>query len=637
MKKDRHVKNSESTETPASNPGISRRNFLGTVAGTGAALTVSTLLSGCQKDSAPQPTAAPVVNEPISADSVTRPFAVHEADVLIIGGGIAGMFAAQKAISDGATVMLVDKGPFGHSGASGINWGHGMGSTEGSEDGGVSQVSLSLFTNEGMINQDWDLAISKASFEACAVALMTRAGCITGRAPNGDPAYYFGAPQGGTTRGYPRILAQYVRRNGSQIFDRTMIVDILRSENGEAAGAVGINLVTGDAHVFRAKAMVMATGSYAWCHGWAGNGAKTISGPECTGDGQSMLLRMGVAIRDMEQLPFDHSQIYPKGIAFSMGGFGCEHSNHMYAYNKNGERFTQILDDPSAGGNAVFMRLSMRELHEGRCTENDCILLDTTQYKNMQPYYTHGYNRLKRLGFQIPDRIELHYELWESAAAPADIQTNGEGPIKNLFHAFTGAQAYSGNSFFASSSSGYLSGKGAAQRASEIERPNVVWGQVQDALIKAYGVLESQPENGIRSLTVYHNIQYAMQEGLAPLRSEKSIQSCIDELNRIKAEEFPRMLVPSKTRQFNTGWRHALEVPNMWNCVMGTAQAALARKETRGSHCRTDYPEMDNDNWLMNTVVMLKDGEWTVSTRPIVDTVVPAGEVVKMFPAIGLK
>lgn len=635
MKKGRQEIEPEATESSAKNPGISRRKFLGTVAGTGAALTVTGLLSGCNTI---QPTtSAPDVQVTSTPSGVERPFSVHEADVLIIGGGIAGMFAAQKAIADGASVMIVDKGPFGHSGASGINWGHGMGTTEGAEDGGASYVPISLFTNDGMPNQDWELAVSQGSCEAGAVVKMVQAGCITGRTAGGDPACWFGAPSGGTTRGYPRILAQYVRRMGSHIFDRTMITDMLLSDQGEAAGAVGINLVTGEAHVFRAKATVMATGSYAWCHGWAGNGAKTISGPECTGDGQSMLLRMGVAMRDMEQLPFDHSQIYPKGIAFGMGGFGCEHSNHMFAFNKNGERYTQVLDDTSAGGNAVFMRLSMKELNEGRLTDNDCILLDTTQYQSMQPYYTHGYNRLKRLGYQFPDMIELHYELWESAAAPADINTTSEGPVKNLFHAFVGGEAYAGNAFFASSGSGHLAGKNAALRASEIERPNVVWNQVQDALNQAYGALESQPENGIRSLVVYHNIQLAMQEGLAPLRDEKSIQGCIDELNRIKTEEFPRMSVPSKSRQFNLGWRNALEVPNMWNCVMGTAQAALIRKETRGSHCRKDYPKVDNENWLVNTIVTLKDGTWSAATRPIVATIIPAEEVAKMVPAIGFE
>jgi len=69
---------------------------------------------------------------------------------------------------------------------------------------------------------------------------------------------------------------------------------------------------------------------------------------------------------------------------------------------------------------------------------------------------------------------------------------------------------------------------------------------------------------------------------------------------------------------------------------MGTAQAALIRKETRGTHCRTDFPTMDNANWLVNTIVKLDNGQWTAVTRPIQDTIIPAEQVAAMVPQNGL-
>jgi len=614
---------------------ISRRKFLGTVAGTGAALTVTGLLSGCKSETGQQAHVTPDVQVGITATGVERPYATFEADILIIGGGLSGISAAKKAMAEGASVIIVDKGPFGHSGTSGINWGHDMETNELNQDDGSSSLPVLVISHDGMVDQEFELALAKAIHEAKLIVTNEQMGLFAERDKEGNPVDY--KELGGIQAAhgcFPRAWAQYARRKGAAIFDRTMVTKILISDKGEAAGAVAINTVTGSAVVFRAKSVIVATGSYAWCYGWTGNTACTIAGPENTGDGLSMLLDMGVELRDMEQLPFDCVQIYPTSTAYGMGTLGMSIVNHQYALNKNGDRYTQLCDQMPS--NTLFMRLTMREVYNGRALDNGCVYCDTRDLDKLNRYYRRARTRNRMIGYELPERAELHWEFWETAARPAAQKTTGETPIPGLYYAATGTGGWGGFGFWGSAGSGYLCGRSAAEYIKQVERPTVVWSQVQDALNNAYSFLEAEPENGIRALSVYHKIQQAMWNGLSPLRDEKSIQGVIDTLNEIKENDFPKIFLPYKSRQFNMEWRNAMEIPSMWNCIMGTAQAALIRKETRGTHCRTDYPKMDNANWLVNTIVQKKDGQWTAVTRPIVATVIPVDQVAQMVPAIGL-
>lgn len=621
----------------ASEKRISRRKFLGTVAGTGAALGVSGLLSGC--NSGQQGNVTPDVQVPVVDTGVDRPFGVYEADVLVVGGGLSGLFAAKEAVKGGASVIIVDKGPLGHSGTSGINWGHDMQTNEYASDDGSGTLPVSIFLNDGMVDQEYDLALVKAVHEARPVATNEQVGNVAERDREGKSiARNTDAPIVLDHGCFPRAFAQFAKRQGVRIIDRTMVTGVLLSDKGEAAGAVAINLVTGDAIVVRAKSVIMATGSYAWCYGWTGNTACTIGSPENTGDGHAMFMNLGLEMRDMEQLPFDCVQIYPTSTAYGMGTLGLSVVNHRYALNKNGDRYTQMQDDPSlAGHNALFMRLTMREIYNGRGLDNGCIYCDTSEIDTLNRYYRRARTRNRMIGYELPEKAELHWEFWENASRPAAVSTKGETQIPGLFYAFANTQTYAGCAFFGCVGSGYMAGTNAAIRAKEVARPNIVWSQVQDALNGAYGKLESEPANGVRALSIYHKIQQAMFDGLSPLRDEKSIQGVIDALTEIKEKDFPIISVPSKSKRYNLDWRHAMEIPFMWDCVMGTAQAALIRKETRGTHCRTDFPNVDNANWLVNTIVQKKDGQWTAVTRPIVDTIIPAEQVAQMVPEIGIE
>ena len=90
------------------------------------------------------------------------------------------------------------------------------------------------------------------------------------------------------------------------------------------------------------------------------------------------------------------------------------------------------------------------------------------------------------------------------------------------------------------------------------------------------------------------------------------------------------MVCEDKSRLFNRDWRMALEVDSMLACSLATVHAALARKESRSTFFRTDYPRMDNAGFLCYLwTSRLADGSWKVEKGDITDTVLPRAEILK--------
>jgi len=573
-----------------------------------------------------------------AAAAPTRPVQVHEADVIVVGGGLAGLTAARKAASDGSSVIILDKGLFGHSGTSGINWGHDLETNEWLEDDGSSSLPTWILLNDGLPDQTYALEFCKAVKEGRPNATTEQMGCVLERIADGSPVSHNAPAPLNVDHGcFPRFFAQQAKHSGKQIFDRTMALDVLLADDGRAAGVVALDLVSGDALVFRGKAVVMATGSYCWVAGWNGMSPFTIAGPENTGDGHRMFINAGLEMRDMEQLPFDNVQWTPIGTRQGMGSMGNSIVNHARTLNKDMERFTQAIDTDPRLNNPAFMRLTAKEIWQGRGTENGGVFVDTADLETDDRYYRRAReNEMRAMGYDLPQYVEVVPEQWETAARPYQLSTSSETAIPGLFFAAANSGAYSGCAFMGCFGSGWMAGKGAAVTAASSDAAAVPWTKVNDILNSAYGLLEATPESPIRVTDVYRSVQNAYWSGLSPLRDDAGIKASIAELERIKAEDLPKMHVPSKSRQFNTDWRLALEVESLITCALGTGQAALVRTETRGAHCRTDYPKMDNANWLKNTVVKLDGATWSVRTEPIDDSIVPAADVAALVPELGI-
>ncbi len=620
----------------------SRRDFIKGSAATGLAAAFSgMLLAGCANDSTPteEPTQDGDTN-PETRTKYNPP--VYESDVLVVGGGITGQYAAINAMAQGATVNVVDKGPWGHSGTSGINWGHDMQSAEyGPDDGSLIASYLPLIMC-GMPDQDLMLAACKANVESKPNVDCERMGMILERVP-GDgtvkgtsPGVVFTLNHGC----YGRYFAQRSRRLGVGVFDRTRVIELLYAEDGSVAGAVAISVTTGQPSVFRAKKTIVATGSYGWLAGNNGLYPYSMCGPENVGDGHAMLIRAGISMRDMEQLPCDFVQWTPMGIRQGMGALGASIVNHWMVYDKDYKRITEQWDGNDAFSNAEFMQACFGAIHQGRGTENGGIYIETSTLEDPanDKYYRMQRSDERRLGYELPQFVEAVGEQWENAAYPFTVSSSCETEIPGLYFASAALGTWNGSAYFACMATGYMAGVDAGKKAKTVSKtPSISWDAVNGTLDEAYGLLENESDAGIRSTKVCQNVQETYWAGLSPFRNASGIQATLAELDRIESEDLPKMVVPSKSRQFNLDWQRALDIKSMLTVARGTGHAALAREETRGAHCRTDFPKPDNANWMVNTKVHFADGQWTTELIPVNDSITPKDVMSSAILEIGLE
>lgn len=633
--------------------GMTRKSFLkgsvlALVGATAAAATGGVATATASEENKKKAKGSTAPNSP----NKKRSYATHEADVIVVGGGIAGMAAARQAVKAGLNVIMIDKGPAGHSGGSGMAWGHTFVTNEFYEGDIKNSVIAFLVDCSGIIDQENFLALCKATKEGRPIALIEQCGTVQQRNDKGKVAHMDdGGPITFVYEYRARHEAQHIIHSGVRVFDNTMLVDILRSPNGSVAGGVGINLYTGEAHVFRAKTVVMATGGYVWNTGY------TINGPELTGEGHAILMRHGLALKDMEFFHADLEAFRPYGsrmrarneieaaMAAPLNGESWD-----VLYNKKGQNISKgFFLDPklSAYPGAAFLGAiitSAKEIMQGNGTPGDGsgngIMMDVTRwYTDSNLGDTLYGNRLREaetaLGYKHDKLVECIPEFYGSCAQPKINPNTMETEIPGLFCALHNLTELTSMMSFAQ---GHLAGKCAAQKAADSKLPPISTAEIQDILNRNYGFLENTPSNPIRVTEVFQKIQDTFYKGLSLIRDEKGMTAALNEFLRIQEEDLPRINVPYKTKQFNRDWRNAMEVESMVLCSIGTAYASLYRKETRPFHFRSDYPVQDNDNWLANVwVTMQKEGPWKITKTPIVDTVFPAETVKKMLLPLDMR
>jgi succinate dehydrogenase / fumarate reductase flavoprotein subunit len=107
---------------------------------------------------------------------------------------------------------------------------------------------------------------------------------------------------------------------------------------------------------------------------------------------------------------------------------------------------------------------------------------------------------------------------------------------------------------------------------------------------------------------------------LGPIRTQGELQELIGFLEDIKKDKLPNLVTKSKSRLYNKEWIDSLELANTVHVLEASARSALARTESRGVHYREDFPQTDNENWLLESIVELVDSDLKIRTRPAIIT-----------------
>lgn len=443
-------------------------------------------------------------------------------------------------------------------------------------------------------------------------------------------------PRGAFIWGYrlANVLRDQAMERGIEIMEFIMITNLL-TQNSKACGAIGINLLTGDFVVFKAKAIVLATGGMMEIYPYS------TAPVELTGDGQAMAYHAGAELVDME-FPMFIPAVFAwpssvQGILFPMV-FSTAGKGYLQGWllNKHGERFMKRWDPENMELTTrdIASIAIMTEILEGRGGPHGGVFVSLKHLPDNLIEYSKKWGIYKDWTFGTMDYKKFIPDLRKDAleATVACHFTNGgikinescETNIQGLFATgevtggVHGGCRLSGNAFTEFLVWGPRAGRAAAEYAEKTAEKKLNANEVEKLRKKVFLPLER--DEGVRPAELKHRIQKLAWDNVGVIRSGAGLEEAIEEIERLKTEALPQLFTKNKSGISNREWVQALEVRNMLLGLEMHARSALMRKESRGAHYRTDFRMTDNKNWLANIVIRQVGEEMCLTTKPIIVT-----------------
>lgn len=567
---------------------------------------------------------------------------VMDTDILVIGGSGAGSMAAITAAKKGAKVLLAVKGKLGKSGNA-IMAGAGF-----SMDGETAYYKYGIKgADPKNTKKDLFEQIVKQSFYLSDQNMVEQFVNDCGECcfelkqwieKAGHKVAFFGE-EGYITSG--KAVADGCRYGvskvgGIDIIEDFMVVDILM-EDGEAVGAVGIEIYSGDIIEIRSKSVILATGGYQpyslKC---------TVS--DMTGDGMAMAYRAGAKLADMEFL------LYIPAVALSPSVYKGSiypflHSNMFMPIVKNGKG-ESILDNipekllkmakESEMGKLIFTYYYGDQIAKGKGTPNGGVYFDYSNVpfddyeKSMKKYeplmnmwYGKGFyqgNKLDTFTQNIKNGIPWEVGLGcEYSMGGIEVDEKMYTGVPGLYAAGETTSGVFGAMRVADGLiemlvQGYRAGLSACEYIQDINEP-IMKNTNIDGIIKNI-FLPMERKEGISPIKIHRNIEKTADAGFNFRRNEEGLTKALDKILKICSDDINGMSIKSKNRVYNYEWIESIQVRNLSTCTEAGIRAALMRKESRGTHIRDDYQFVDNDNWLLRIMSSKgEDGTMKLSTR----------------------
>lgn len=569
-----------------------------------------------------------------------------ETDVLVVGAGGAGCFAALKAQERGAKVTVVNKVPWlggcTMMGRAGYSAALGTGDCGDNPD---VHFHDSVLAGNYMGNQKVVKVMCHKAAEA--TLDLIKWGATFRKGPDGR-LDQTGSKKGVAGHTYPRgvrvaggfshigkvimdTLQRKIKEGGIEVVSNVMITKLLASK-GAITGAVGVNWREGSLIVFNAKAVVMATGGLGHLYKYSDNPTYV------TGDGHAVMYRAGAELVDMEFCDFQMGVYHPRKMFGYPPNCGSWLANGGMLLNKNGERiFKKYLPDRANEGDLLrteYNRVAAWEILDGQGSPNGMIYLNCSNVPRdwMMTARSDIVSHLKRGGIDLTwQPMEVAPGL-HSHLGGLRIDENAESmTVEGLYAAgeasggWGGSNRLGGNAISAALGLGIVAGQSAAERSRRIGMPKVDATEVEAERERIEEI--GNRKEGVKSQTVKNQVQELMQRNVWLRRDEEGLRATVEELRKIEKNSLPMLCVSrGRETQRYLSLREALEAIHLVQCGELVANAALARRESRGSHQRADYPGMDNRHWLKNIIQWQEQGEIRLRSQPVVVTEVPLPE-----------
>jgi succinate dehydrogenase flavoprotein subunit len=546
-------------------------------------------------------------------------------DVLVVGGGLAGMRAAIEAHDAGADVAIVSKlHPVRSHSASaegGINAALGNASEDSPEEHAYDTVKGSDYLGD----QD---AIQILCDDAPGdVYQLERWGAVFSRTADGRIAQRpFGAA------GEPRtayaaditghvlvsVLYEQVVKRDLKVYEEWFVWKLVE-DKGRCQGVICWDLLNGGLKTIGAKTTILATGGAGRLY------TGTTNAYSCTGDGMAMALRAGVPLKDMEMMQFHPTTLAPSGVLITEGCRG----EGAYLYNSEGERFLTRYA-PNAmelASRDVISRAEQTEIDEGRGIDGN-VLLDLRHLGAELILERLPGTRELSLTFAgvdpidqpIPVRPGAHYHM-----GGIDTDVWGRTELEGLYAAgecacvsVHGANRLGGNALMETIVYGKRAGMHAAEWALTHTTVSVPAGAEADADRELRELVGRT--DGERPWAIRDELAETMHENFGVFRREQQMEQEGEIIAGLR-ERYGNVVVDDKGDVFNTDLTQTLELGFLLELADCMVVSGLARKESRGAHARPyDYPVRDDENYMRHTIVHWADGRPALDWKPVTVT-----------------
>jgi fumarate reductase flavoprotein subunit len=565
-------------------------------------------------------------------------FQTHKTDVLILGSGGAGLFAAlhaSKANPD-LDITIAIKGLLGKCGCTRmVQGGYNVALSPGDS---VERHFMDTI-NGGKWLPDQAMAMRLCETAVTRVQeLENELGCFFDRNDDGSLHHKAFAGQTfdrtvhkGDLTGIEIIsrLMEQVRALPVQLMEEHRAIELLPSRDGAAlAGVLMIDMRSGEFRVVQAKTVLMATGGGPTMYRY-----HTPSGDKSM-DGLAMALRLGLGLRDMEMVQF-HPTGLLAGRDTRMTGTVLEEGLRGaggYLLDGDGERFMSNYDaDGERATRDIVSRAIYAEMRAGRTTPNGGVYIAMGHLgpEQVAQKFPGMVKRCADCGFDLAaGRVEVvptaHYLMGGVVVTP-DTRTI----LAGLFVAGEdaggahGANRLGGNGVANSTVFGGIAGDEMALQASSQDKWIDPDNNVIEATIEQVMAPFRQPAGDINALR--DRLLDLMWDGVGVLRDAQGIAQSRDELTTLK-NELQATGLGDHNRVFNLSWHDWLNLHSLIEVSEVIAAAALSRENSRGAHYREDFPEVGSLEESYFTIAYRDRDEVKVERQAVDFSIVKPGE-----------